>query len=352
MKLVQEAIARTVEREIPIQVPPTCRDNLIVQHKGFNYYVIDLKNSDFSVLDEIITGCEAVESDTWKAQEDFFDYIKKSDILVYAEKDGRIIGFNLVSILLINEYCFYTIDEAMVLRAFQGNNIARNIVTTTLWWFMKIIDLDGAIRKGVLVSISSNPKVVNNYFKNKYITRNMDNSFFPSEDLIAVHRAYLAKNNFELVDANYPFCVKNLFPGSQQLDWTKKKNQFLDDVKKCMPADFEHTRRGDAWAFMVVANMHLAYFVIRALVLAFFGTKSLFHKKIGLLRDKKNLETRPELMRIRLIDGKFFDVRASERRNGERRIHNTGCDVNGLNRRAGDRRISERRQSTEALCGQ
>jgi hypothetical protein len=340
MKLVQEAIARTVEREEQFQVPITCRDNFLVEHKGFNYYLVDLKNSDFSVLDEIVSGCEAVESDTWKAQEDFFDYIKKSDILVYAEKDGQIVGFNLVSILLINEYCFYTVDEAMVLRAFQGNNIARNIVSTTLWWFLKIIDLDRAVKKCVFVSISSNPKVVNLYYKNKYITRTMDNSFYPSENLIAVHRAYLAKNNFELVNSEYPFCVKNLFPGSQQLDWTKKKNQFHDEVKKRMPPDFEHARRGDAWAFMVVPGKRLAYFAIRATVFAFFGKKSLLNKKIGLLRNKKNLETRPELTRIRLIDGKFFDVRSNERRSSERRVHNTGYDATGINRRVAERRLS------------
>ncbi len=346
MKLVQEAIARTVERDENIQVAITCRDNFLVEHQGFNYYLIDLKNSDYSILDEIISGCEAVENDTWKAQEDFFDYIKKSDILVYAEKNGRIVGFNLVSLLLINEYCFYTVDEAMVLRAFQGNNIARNIVSATLWWFLKIIDLDKAVKKCVFVSISSNPRVVNNYFKNKYITRTMDNSFYPSENLIAVHRAYLAKNNFELVDTSYPFCVKNLFPGSQQLDWTNKKYQFLDEVKKLMPGEFEHTKRGDAWAFMVVPSKRLSYFAIRATVLAFFGTKSLLHKKIGLLRNKKNLETRPELTRIRLIDGKFFDVHNNERRRTERRVLNSGCDVTGI-----DRRITDRRLSLQADCG-
>ncbi|MBP7738164.1 MAG: hypothetical protein KA369_19470 [Spirochaetes bacterium] len=341
MKLVQEAIARTVEEEKKIQVPVTCRDNFIHEHKGFNYYVVDLKYADYSILEDIISECEAVESDTWKAQEDFFNYIKKSDILVYAEKNGRIVGFNLVSLLLINEYCFYTIDEAMVLRAYQGNNIARNIVTTTLWWFLRIIELDSAVKKGVLVSISSNPRVVNNYYKNKYITNFLDNSFKPSDDLINVHRAYLVKNNFELVDRDYPFCVKNLFPGSQQLDWNNKKFQFLDEVKDLMPSDFEHTRRGDAWAFMVVTNMHLANFVIRAIALAFFGFKTLFHKKIGFLRNKKNLETRPELTRIRLIDGKFFDASAIERRTADRRIHNAGCDANGIDRRMSDRRNAD-----------
>jgi GNAT superfamily N-acetyltransferase len=339
MKLAQEAIARTVEREEKIQVPITCRDNFLFEHKGFNYYVIDLKHSDFSILDEITAACEAVESDTWKAQEDFFEYIRKSDILVYAERDGRIVGFNLVSLMLINEYCFYTIDEAMVLRAFQGNNIARNIVTATLWWFLKIVNLDKAVKKCVLVSISSNPKVVNMYFKNKYITRTLDNSFYPSENLIAVHRAYLAKNNFELVNPEYPFCVKNLFPGSQQLDWSNKKNQFVDEVKKRMPKEFDHARRGDAWAFMVVPSKRMSYFAIRATVLAFFGTKALFHKKIGLLRNKKNLETRPDLTRIRLIDGKFFDVQPNERRKGDRRLHDAGCDASGINRRVADRRI-------------
>lgn len=344
MKLVQEVITRTVETEKPPQVPVACSENFLLNHRGFNYYGIDLRDSDFSCIEEIVSGCEVVESDTWRAQEDFFDYIKKSDLLVYAEKDGQIVGFSLVSLMLINEYCFYTIDEAMVRRSFQGKKIARNIVSATMWWFIKTIGVDSAVKKFVMVSISSNPKVVNNYFKNKYVSRILDNSFYPSTDLINVHRAYLAKKNFELVNTHYPFCVKNLFPVSQRLDWRKKEYQFLEAVKNRMPPEFDHARRGDAFAFMIVVRKWLAYSFVRACALSFFGMQALSNNKLGLLRKIAKLETRPPLTRIRLIDGKFIDRRTHDRRQADRRIHNAGCDAHGVDRRVGERRVRERRR--------
>ncbi|OHD66101.1 MAG: hypothetical protein A2176_04065 [Spirochaetes bacterium RBG_13_51_14] len=335
-----EAAAQAFEKVIKSirQVPITCPENFLLHVKGFNFYGVDISNSRIDELDRIISACEAVENDTWKAQEDFFSYCKKSDLLFYAEKGGQIVGFCLVSLLLVNEYCFYTVDEAMVLRAFQGHNIALNLVTTSSLYFMKKIRLDKSIKKATYVSISANPKVVNNYLKNKYITRVFDNSFLPSEDLINVHRAYLAKYNHSLVDQNYPFCVKNLFPGSQQVDWCNKRYQFCDDVKKLLPPDFDHKERGDAWAFMFVTNIRLAYILITFVSLFFIGWRALFNKKLGLLRRKKRLLANPKLTRVRLIDGKFNEQVSVERRIADRRVFNLGCDANGV-----DRRISERR---------
>jgi len=230
-----------------------------------------------------------------------------------------------------------------VLRAFQGNNIARNVVAIAIWWFYKKIELDSQVRKMVLVSISANPKVVNNYYKNWYITRLLDNSFFPSEDLVRVHHGYLHRYNFILVDSRYPFCIRNLFPGSQSLDWSDARYQFLDKVKKRIPEAFDHKVRGDAWAFMAVANLSLAFMFIRIATLIFYGREALFNGKIGLLKSRKRSSSTPHLTRIRLIDERFAERRIYDRRADDRRKADLGCDANGVNRRISDRRSGDRR---------
>jgi hypothetical protein len=344
MKVSHEAVVTSMHEERLEYDRGTRHDGtFMTRRKGFNYHAVDLRNADFNKIIDIVSGCEAVENDTWKAQEDFFQYIRKSDLLVYAERDGRIVGFNLVSFLLINEYCFYTIDEAMVLRAFQGNNLARNVVTAALWWFLKNIELDDQVKKMVLVSISANPKVVNNYFKNRYITRLLDNSFFPSEDLVRAHHGYLHRYNFALVDPGYPFCIRSLFPGSQSLDWSDTRYQFLDEVKKRMPESFDHKARGDAWAFMAVANLRVAFIIIRLLSLLFFGKEALLNARIGLPKRRKRTGSMPHLTRIRLIDERFSERRIYDRRAGDRRKADLGGNGSGVNRRISDRRSAERR---------
>lgn len=268
-----------------IQIPIDAENNLIVRHKGFNYYAIDLRTTNRQRMVNVIAGLEAVERDTWVAQEDFWEYIKKSDLVVYAEKDGRIVGFNLVSIMMKDEYCIYTIDEAMVLRAFQGNNIARNVVTIALWWFKKTEWLEG-IKKFVLVSTSSNPKVVNNYFKNNYVIKVLDNSFYPSDELVNLHYDYLKKYNYELVNPNYPFCLKKMFPGSNQFEKCEKIPQYMEGIQDKLPPEFDYVRRGDAWSFMVSASMFAFRFFTTAIILSFIGRKSLLNDKIGLLKRK------------------------------------------------------------------
>jgi hypothetical protein len=217
------------------------------------------------------------------------------------------------------------------------------VVITAFRWFMKNIKQDGMTKKLVMVSISANPKVVNNYFKNGYITRFLDNSFYPSDGLVRAHHGYLHKNNFTLVDNRYPFCIKKLFPGSQQLDWTDKRYQFHDEVRTKMPPNFDHKVRGDAWAFMAVANLRLAHILLRTLSFIFFGKEALLNKKIGLLRLNKRPATMPHLARIRLIDESFTERRIFERRAVDRRRADMGSDANGINRRITDRRSAERR---------
>ena len=303
-----QPIARPVEQKVrrSDQIPVTSQEYFLIHNKGFNYYGIDLSSTDIDRLEDVISACDAVERSTWTAQENFYEYFKKCNLLIYAEKDGQVVGFCLASLLLINEYCFFTNDETMVLKECQGFNIALYIVTTAFLYFMKKLDLGKSIKKFIYVSISANPQVVNGYYKNAYWNK-FDNSYHPSKELVNIHHAYLEKYNMCLVDQSYPFCVKNLFPGSQHLDWTKKKFQFKDEVKKLMPAEFDHKERGDAWAFMFMTNMRGAYKLFLYMAIAFIGSKTFFDRRLGLFRRKKHLLVNPKLTRVRLIDGNFVE---------------------------------------------
>lgn len=269
------------------QIPITAAENLVVSCKGFNYYCIDLEKLNRRKIHDIIAGLEVVERDTWVAQEDFWNYIKKCHFAVYAEKEGQIVGFNLVSIMLKDEYCIYTVEEAMVLRAFQGNNIGRNVVVIGMWWFMKNKLQGRDIKRFVFVSTSCNPKVVNNYFKNKYVVKILDNSFNPSEELIRVHNEYLKKYKYTLVNGDYPFCLKNMFPGSNQFEKYERIPQYADGVKSKMPPEFDYVQRGDAWAFMVKGSIKTFCLFTVATSLMFIGSKLLFNNAISLRYSKK-----------------------------------------------------------------
>lgn len=270
-----------------MQIPITAAENLVVSCKGFNYYCIDLEKINHSKIHDIIAGLEAVERDTWVAQEDFWHYIKKCHFAVYAEKDGQIVGFNLVSIMLKDEYCIYTVEEAMVLGAFHGNNIGRNVVVIGMWWFMKNKLQGQYLKKFVFVSTSCNPKVVNNYFKNKYVVKILDNSFNPSEELIQVHNEYLKKYNYTLVNSDYPFCLKNMFPGSNQFEKHERIPQYVDGVKSKMPSEFDYVQRGDAWAFMVKGSIKTFCIFTVAISLIFIGSKLLANNAINMRNSKK-----------------------------------------------------------------
>jgi hypothetical protein len=327
------------------QVAITCPDNFLIHNRGCNYYSVDISSSNVNELNDIINACETVENSTWKAQEDFYEYFGNSDLLIYAEKGGQIVGFTLYSIFLINRYCFFTNNETMVLRGHQDGNIALTLVTTSYVYFMKKIQLDKSIKKVIYVSISATPKVVNGYYKNKYMSRKFTSSFNPSDELVSIHRAYLERYDMSLVDPRYPFAVKNVFPGSQQVDWNNRRNQFCESVKNQLPPDFDHKNRGDAWAFMFIGKLRKAYVLFTYMALSYLGMQVLFNKNMGLLRRKKNLLANPKIGRIRLIDGKFSDRRVMDRRITDRRVYNNGANEYGIDCRLSDRRNTSRREA-------
>jgi len=116
--------------------PVDCQDFFIQSHKGFNYYLIDLNTAKWNRLGDIIRGCEAVEKECWNAQEDFFAYMRKCDVLSYAEKDGRIVAFDAVTTLVSGSDVVYSNDETMVLKKFRGKDLAQRLVLMTVEWHL------------------------------------------------------------------------------------------------------------------------------------------------------------------------------------------------------------------------
>lgn len=270
----------------------TCRDYFIQAHKGINYYLIDLKTADWSRISTIIEACDAVEKACWTPQEDFFNYLGKCDILSYAEKDGRIIAFDVVTLLNSGSCCVYSNDETMVLKECRGMDIARKLVIITLeWFFTRTTCFRGSeVDYIIFTSISANPRVVNSYFKHAWSRIFFDCSFKPSPQLVTVKEAYCRKHRISLVDEHYPFCFKNLFPGSNKFDPNDPKHRFSRDVFAHMPHNFDHMGRGDAFAFMLKIPMGMARVVVLLLMLMCFGKAYLSRKGMGLLGRKKQTD--------------------------------------------------------------
>jgi hypothetical protein len=290
-------------------LPVNCRNFFIQRHKGFNYYLIDLSGAQWNRLRDIIRGCQVVENDCWKAQEDFFTYIRKCDVLSYAEKNGQIVAFDAVTILNSGRYCVYSNDETMVLRAFRGNDLAQRLVIMTAQWHLKNSASFRNKDYFVFTSISANPRVVNRYFNKSWLRLLFDSSFAPSPQLIALKEEYCQKYGIELVDKRYPFCFKNLFPGSNNFDPDDPKNQFSAQVRKNLPSDFEHMIRGDAFAFMLMIPMKIVRMVSFILMVKCFGTEYFSSRGVGLFSKRWPFVPSCGDGRIPDLSGETFSVK-------------------------------------------
>lgn len=289
MYVSSEGEQRVHQNDTTDSLPVNAQYFFIQSHKGLNYYLIDLNEVKWSSLGNIIRGCEAVEKDCWNAQEDFSTYLRKCDVLSYAEKDGRIVAFDAVSILNSGPYCVYNNEETMVLKAFRGRDIAQRLVIMTVEWHLT----KTAMRKNkdyiVFTSISANPAVVNRYFNKSWLRKMFDSSFAPSPQLIALKEEYCRKHGIELVDERYPFCLKNMFPGSNTFNSNDPKHQFSSHVRANLPTDFEHMVRGDAFAFMLMVPMKLARLVTFILMVKCIGMEYFTNRGVGLFSSKRPL---------------------------------------------------------------
>lgn len=283
------ALQRRYARIAGQQVPVSGNEFFVMHHRGFNYYVIELGKVPFERLGLIIQSCEEVERDTWRAQENFDEYVRRSRLLAYAEKDGEIVGFNLVSLLLRDKYGLYVIDEAMVMNRFHHQNLARNIVLITMRWFAVNIARYLRFRRVAIVSISSNPRVINLYYKNKYLSMVFDNSFKPSPGLVEMIRDYAMENKLEFVDETNPFCLKNLFPNSSIFDPDDPRYRFREGVQPFLAHGFDYYNRGDAFVWMIRGWMFYFHTLSTLVAFLYFGVKSLTNSAIGVFQQRKSI---------------------------------------------------------------
>lgn len=280
--IVENDLRASYDRARDGSLPITYPDFWLIECKGVNYYIVDLRQTNMNTIMDIIDGCAAVEKKCWKAQEDFHAYIRKCDVLNYAVINGRIVGFDAISLFYNGTTCLFSNDETMVVKEFSNRNIARNLVFTTMRWLLKTTTFE-SVKHFVFMSISGNPRIVNGYYQNSYLIKILfDCSFDASDELVKLMDAYRQKYKIALVHKDYPFSLKNIFPGSNTFDPTEKRYQFLEEVKMYMPKDFDHMKRGDSFAFLVKISKFSARILVFILMVSAFGKIFLSSNKIGL----------------------------------------------------------------------
>jgi len=253
----------------------------IINDKQFQYYFIDFHETDFNKIMPIIKKCEEIEVNNWNAQENFIDYARKCSALVYAKEGDEIVGFLLITICDFDQYLTYSIDECMVQRGFHGNHIALKLAAI----ISRISYLKTSKKKGVgnlvFMTATCNPRMIINLYKKKSLFCFVANTFKKSNELLRVHDLYLKRNNLKLVDDEYPFFVKNLFPGSQKVASMAVN---LDEIKHLTPPGFDCVKSGDSLMFMAKVCKFSAWSIVIFMMNLMFGWRFWFNNNVGFFR--------------------------------------------------------------------
>jgi len=271
-----------IENIIPEEIH---KKYFVIKKKNYNFCIVDLDKKNLNQIEIILKECEKIERENWHPQEDFNEYILKSDTLVYVEKDGKIIGFLLATLWFLDNLCVFSLDEGMVQQKFQGSGIAKKLMIIAMRYFwIKYSKKLKEVKKGVFLGATCNPNIINSFYRHRYIFRLIDNCFFPSKDLLQVHDKYLEKNNLSLVHGDYPFFVKNIFPESIK---KKQKVEFQKKILNYIPPGFNCLNRGDSLLFMVLGRRIHGWPVLLLLMQLFFGKEIWRNKTLGLFRQAK-----------------------------------------------------------------
>ncbi len=317
--------------EIPLEKYHTLTLN------GLRYHTIDIKHTPKKELERIARECEVVEKSCWKAQENFFDYMKLRDIMTYVEDKGKIIAFQISSYWTMDQYFVFDLDETMVMKEYRGRGMARILSAVSIrLFFLRCWKMKG-IKKMVFMGLTPNARLIHTLEKYHFIYKFLDNTFEPSQNLIKLHDTYLEKKGASLVHKDYPFFLKSIFPGSQKPD--DYEMRLSEKVKQMMPPGLDFRYRGDAFLFFAAFGKINVLPALAGLMFLSFGIKALFNKKLGLLGLKKNEDAK------RYIERK--EKASIERRKGERRkatpIQEKAPEIQGITEGITERRVNKRR---------
>ncbi len=261
---------------------------LMVKDKVCDIYSINLNITPFHIIKDVLQGCEEVENECWNAQEDFQDYAAKSDFLYYAQRDGQVLAFFLVSYFIIDRCCVISMDEIMVRKSEQKQKLGIKLATIAFRDFDNIESGNKKFKSISLLSITPNKKMMNSYAKGSLLTNlNLfDSTFNASDELEAIHRKYLSRVGYKLVQETHPFFIKNVFPGSSK---TAVSCQYHDKLKAILPDGFDPLERGDSLCFMLKVNRFLYSLSCFLYMQKIFGLRFWMRKRLGIWPFKKKV---------------------------------------------------------------
>ncbi|MBU0994302.1 MAG: hypothetical protein KJ737_17565 [Proteobacteria bacterium] len=256
----------------------------IKDRNGFDYYRVDIQHANLNKLQKIIQGCEAVEKACWSAQEKFYDYFKSKDLLIYVVKDEKIVAFQILSYWVIDRYILFNFDETMVIKEFRGKHLGFSLCTlSSRTLYIKFAPQKKI--KYVLLSETPNPLAMRGMYKYRFLFFNMVNTFKPNAALLMIYKKLLALKEMTLVNEDYPFVFKKMFPGS--LPPHNKEVKLPDTIQKMIPPEADFYNRGDAFVFMTIFSRLSCIPGIFMAMVKFFGKSFLSNSKVGLINKIK-----------------------------------------------------------------
>lgn len=259
--------------------------DIVYTYKGFDLYTVDLKNTPHHKLDAIIKKCEAVEKACWDAQENFYQYAVKRDLLTYAVHHGEIIGFQISSYWIMDSYFIFDLDETMVLRKYRGNNLAMALSAVNCRTFYLKISKMKNIKKMTFISVTPNLKLINLLDRLRHIIRVLDNTFNPSPNLMKINQYIVEKKGATLVHPDYPFFLKGVFPGS--LNPVDCSHNTSKRIEKMIPPGIDFHGRGDAFLFISCFGKLRLWPIMVVLLIKALGFGIFTNTNLGLLSRRK-----------------------------------------------------------------
>lgn len=250
-------------------------------YKGFRFYTIDIKHTPEDELAFILKECEAIEKACWNAQEDFYEYALKRNLLTYVEHNGKIVAFQIVSCWIMDNYFVFDLDETMVLKECRGNNIARALsMVNSRTFYLRLCKMKD-INRMVFMGLTPNMGMINLLDKLRCLYQFLDNSFKPSKNLLKIHDLYLVKKDAFLVHEDYPFFLKSMFPGSMEKGNVSRKTS--KRIEKILPPGLDMKHRGDAFLFFASFSLTGVWPVMVLMMFISLGYGILLNRKMGFL---------------------------------------------------------------------
>lgn len=256
---------------------------LLIDKWPIAYYAIDLRKVQLSSNHPIVLGCKLVEDSTWQAQENFFDYLKNRDYLLFITYKNEIVAFALGATWEEQTYGMFTLDEIMVKPEFQGRKLSKKLSLLLVYLLTRYYAKKDNIKYIVGFGTSCNPKTMIMFYKYRYLM--IETNYNPKDTLYKVAWHYVRRYGYSPLKDNSPFFLKNMYPGShKKLEPINKEHIIL----KYAPADFDYIKRGDCMLLAGRQHALIGYFITTMGVLLYFGIDGIRHKNPGWLHWQGN----------------------------------------------------------------